>query len=145
MLAIFSFLDADFVPDGRQLQLDALALHPDSELLREGFFDAHPNLVRLTGAGSDFLNADRIEQLRDIELLSLQATSDESVIASFDLSDEMVIMAWFSLCTTLSVTMLLAILSCLFSRDAFKIMIRPIEKMKSTVQMVRRIDFYSVL
>lgn len=136
MLAIFSLLEADFVPDGRQLQLDALALHPDSELLREGFFDAHPNLLRLSGAGPDFLNIDRIEQLRDIEVLSLQATSDESVIASFDLADEMAITAWFSLCTTLSVTMLLAVLSCLFSRDAFKIMIRPIEKMKSTVQML---------
>ena len=136
MLAIFSLLDADFVPDGRQLQLDALAINPESDLLRSGFFDAHENLVLLQGVGDDFVDQERIDILRDVEILSLTATSDGSIFASFDLSEEISMTAWFSLFTTLSVTMLLGILSCLFSRDAFKIMIRPIEKMKTTVQRV---------
>jgi hypothetical protein len=137
MLLVFSFLDGNFVPDGRQLQLDALALNPESVLLREGFFRAHKNIVRLIGVGYDYSDLDRIEELRDVEILSLLAISDESVIASFDVSEEVATNAWFSLGTTLSVTMLLGILSCLFSRDAFKIMIQPIEKMKTTVQKVR--------
>lgn len=136
MLVIFSLLDADFVPDGRQLQLDALAINPESDLLRSGFFDAHENLVLLQGVGDDFVDQERFDSLRDVEILSLTATSDGSVFASFDLSEEISMTAWFSLFTTLSVTMLLGILSCLFSRDAFKIMIRPIEKMKTTVQRV---------
>ncbi len=140
MLAIFSLLDADFVPDGRQLQLDALAINPESDLLREGFFDAHDNLLLLTGVGRDFVDQDRIDSLREVEILSLAATSSVSVMASFDLSEEVSLTAWFSLFTTFSVTMLLGILSCLFSRDAFKIMIRPIEKMKTTVQRVSSIE-----
>ena len=71
MLAVFSLLDDDFTPDGRQLQLDALALNPESELLREGFFRAHQNIIRLIGIGNDFVDIDRIDQLRDIEILSL--------------------------------------------------------------------------
>lgn len=138
MLAIFSFLDSDFIPDARQFQLDALAQYPGSEVLRQGFFDAHPNLVRIGGVGYDYIDSDRIQKLRDIEILTLVATLDDSVVASFDLSEEVTIKAWFSLCTTLSVTLLLGILSCLFSRDAYKIMIRPIEKMKLTVQKVRK-------
>ena len=134
MLGVFAFLDADFVPDGRQLQLDALAKHPDEIILREGFFEAHDNIIRLIGVGQDFVNTTYIPKLRDIDILTLYAASDESVMASFDLSKESVTNALFSLFTTLSVTMLLAILSCLFSRDAFQIMILPIEKMKSTVQ-----------
>lgn len=141
MLVIFSLLDADFTPDGRQLQLDALALNPESDLLRVGFFQAHQNIIRLVGIGEDFVDDDRLELLRDVEILSLVATSDDSVIASFDLSEETAINAWFSLGTTLSVTMLLAILSCLFSRDAFNIMIRPIEKMKTTVQKVSYVRY----
>ena len=136
MLLVFSLLDGNFVPDGRQLQLDALALTPESDLLRDGFFRAHQNIVRLVGAGEDFIDDARIQQIRDVEILSLSAASDTSVIASFDLSEQTAINAWFSLGTTLSVTMLLGILSCLFSRDAYKIMIRPIEKMRTTVQKV---------
>jgi len=136
MLGIFSFLDSDFTPDGRQLQLDALSRHPESEILRQGFFEAHPNLILLSGIGYDFINIEKIQELRNIEILSLIAESDSSVMASFDISKETATQAWFSLCTTLSVTMLLAILSCLFSRDAYKLMIQPIEKMKLTVQKV---------
>ena len=141
MLAIFSLLDADLTPDGRQLQLDALAINPESELLRQGFFDAHENLMLLQGVGRGFIDKERLDGLRNIEILSLTAASNASVVASFDLSEEVSVTAWFSLFTTFSVTMLLAILSCLFSRDAFNIMIRPIEKMKTTVQRVSSMYF----
>lgn len=142
MLAIFSLLDADFVPDGRQLQLDALALNPTSNILRNGFFYAHPNLLRLYGIGYNYLDSNRVGQLRNIEILTLQAASNETVVASFDLSEETKINAIFSLCTTLSVTLLLGVLSCLFSRDAYKIMIRPIENMKTTVHKVSHLISY---
>jgi len=144
MLTVFSLLEANLTPDGRQLQLDALAINPDSEMLREGFFRAHQNLIRLDGVGTAYLDTERINELRSIEILTLEATSDDTVLASFDLSADVVINAFFSLATTIIVTALLAILSMLFSRDAYNIMIRPIEKMKSTVQKVRTFDILLV-
>ena len=136
MLAVFSLLETDLTPDGRQLQLDALAINPESKVLREGFFRAHQNLIRLDGAGDNFLDAERIEELRLSAILMLTAASNDEVLAAFDLSQDEYINALFSLGTTIIVTALLAILSLLFSSDAYNIMIRPIEKMKLTVQKV---------
>jgi hypothetical protein len=134
MLTVFSLLETNNTPDGRRLQLDALALNPESSLLREGFFRAHSNLIKLEGIGEAFVDSERITNIRSSDILTMVAT--DSVLASFDLSDETVVNAIFSLATTVIVTILLAVLSLLFSSDAYNIMIRPIEKMRSTVQKV---------
>jgi hypothetical protein len=136
MLTVFSLLETNLTPDGRQLQLDALAINPESDILREGFFRAHQDLLRLDGVGDQFLNTKRIGELRSSEILVLKAATDDKVLASFDLSKDVFVNALFSLATTIIVTALLAILSLLFSSDAYNIMIRPIEKMKATVQKV---------
>ena len=136
MLAVFSLLETNMTPDGRQLQLDALAFNPESDLLREGFFRAHENLLRLDGVGKRYEDSLRIEELRSSEILTLTADINDLVSASFDMSKDVFVNALFSLVTTLIVTTLLAVLSLLFSSDAYNIMIRPIEKMKSTVQKV---------
>ena len=138
MFAVFSLLETNFTPDGRQLQLDALALNPKSDLLREGFFRAHDNLIRLNGIGNDFINVERTNMLRTSEIFTIESATNEQVLASFDLSNDVFISALFSLATTIIVTALLAVLSLLFSSDAYNIMIRPIEKMKVTVQKVSR-------
>lgn len=136
MLIVFSLLESNLTPDGRQLQLDALALNPESDILVEGFFRAHQNLVRLDGVGDQFMDVERIDGLRTSEILILTAATNQEVIASFDLSKDVYVNALFSMATTIIVTALLAILSLLFSSDAYNIMIRPIEKMKTTVQKV---------
>ena len=136
MLAVFSLTDVSFVPDARQVQLDAIANNPESNILLDGYFAAHENLIELRGIGDDFVNFDKIDELREVEIMTIYAESNSSVVASFDLSEETTITAWYSLGTTVIVTSLLAILGMLFSRDAYNIMIRPIEKMKSTVQRV---------
>jgi hypothetical protein len=138
MLATFSLTEYSFTPDARQFQLDALAINPDSEILQQGFIKAHDNLISLTGIRKNEFDSDRIDQLREVEILTLTSYTNNSIVASFDLSSETSIMAKLSLVTTMVVTVLLAVLSMLFSRDAFHIMIRPIEKMKSTVQKVRQ-------
>ena len=136
MLAVFSLTDVSFVPDARQVQLDAIANNPESNILLDGYFAAHENLIELRGIGDDFVNFDKIDELREVEIMTIYAESNSSVVASFDLSEETTITAWYSLGTTVIVTSLLAIVGMLFSRDAYNIMIRPIEKMKSTVQRV---------
>lgn len=136
MLATFSITELNFIPDARQLQLDALAVNPESLILREGFLRAHNNIISLTGLGADIINSARMVELRSIEILTLAASTNSSISGSFDLSEEMSEIAWYSIGTTLVVTILLAVLSMLFSRDAYNIMIRPIEKMKSTIQKV---------
>ena len=137
MLATFSLTDSDFTPDARQFQLDAMAINPDSKILQEGFINAHDNLVSITGITTDNeFDSDLIDQLRKVEILTLTSDTNSSIIASFDLSSEVTVKAKLSLITTIVVTLLLAVLGMLFSRDAFHVMIRPIEKMKSTVQKV---------
>jgi len=137
MMIVLSLLETNHTPDGRRLQLEALALNPESELLRKGFFRAHNDLINLEGIGEDFVDSDRIKELRSSDILTMTATDNQSVLASFDLSDETIVNATFSLATTIIVTVLLAVLSLLFSSDAYNIMIRPIEKMQATVQKVR--------
>ena len=139
MLTVFSLLQAESIPDGRQLQLDALALNPDSQVLRDGFFRAHPNLIRLVGIEPRFEMTGLIKKLRNIEILTLQSAGDESVRASFDLSADVSTAALLSLTTTFIATTLLLVLSLLLSSDAYKIIIAPIENMKTTVQRVRLI------
>ena len=136
MVATFSLTELSFTPDARQFQLDALAIHSDSKILRSGFIDAHDNLIRLVGVGEEEVNLEQIDQLREVEILTLISSTNNSIYASFDLSRETSMMAKLSLVTTAVVTLLLGVLSMLFSRDAFHIMIRPIEKMKLTVQKV---------
>ena len=55
MLAVFFFTDVSFVPDARQVQLDALAKNPGSEVLRKVFFQSNGNLIRLSGSGNYFV------------------------------------------------------------------------------------------
>lgn len=117
MLVAFSLLDTNFVPDGREIQLDALARNPESQLLREILFEAHDNLIRLVGVGPTFEMTNRIEELRDVEIMTIASKSDQSVLASFDLSAEVSTAAILSLATTFIVTALLGILSLLFTSD----------------------------
>ncbi len=142
MLTVFSLLQSESVPDGRQLQLDALALDPNSQVLRDGFFRAHPNIIRLVGIEPIFELTAKIERLRNVEILTLESASDEEVKASFDLSSDVSTAAMLSLATTFIATALLLVLSLLLSSDAYKIMIAPIENMKSTVQRVRIEDIW---
>ena len=117
MLLAFSLLDTNFIPDGRELQLDALARNPDSQLLREILFQAHDNLIRLVGVGPTFEMSSRIEELREVEIMTIASKLDQSVMASFDLSAEVSTAALLSLATTFVVTALLGILSMLFTSD----------------------------
>jgi hypothetical protein len=141
MLIVFSLLETDSVPDGRQLQIDAMALNPESDILRDGFFLAHSNILSLFGVGENFKDEARIERLRKIEIITLFSTSNDTVHASFDVSRDLHTTALFSIVTTIFVCFLLAFLSLLFSRDAYQIMIRPIENMKSTINKVKYHSF----
>ena len=135
MLVVFSLLETNHIPDARVIQLNALGLNSDSVLLRDGFFQAfQKNLILLEGVGETFHDTDAFLDLRNTDILTLVSATNEKVHAAFDMSKENRIDAIFSLLTTTIVTILLAVLSLLFSSDAYKIMIRPIEKMKSTVQ-----------
>ena len=133
MLIVFALMDVSFVPDARQVQLDNLAKNAGSDLLRAVFFDSHDNIVQLKGAGDDFIDGDRINQLRTIEMFTLRAVSNFTVEATFDLSEETEVAAWYSFGSTLMITFLLGALSLMFSRDAYEALIRPIEHMKETV------------
>lgn len=137
ILIAFSLLETDSIPDGRQLQIDAMALNPDSGVLRDSFFLAHSNILSLFGVGEHFQDDARIERLRTIEIITLYSASNETIYASFDVSNDLHTTALYSIITTIFVCFLLAFLSLLFSRDAYQIMIRPIENMKFTIQKVR--------
>eukprot|EP01082_Thalassiosira_pseudonana_P001598 g1164.t1 g1164 contig10:1517111-1521355(-) len=134
MLIMFSSTDVDYTPDARQIQLDSIAEHADSTLLRDSFFESHNNIIAFSGAGFDFVDQDRFDDLRDSEILTLTSDIDASTTASFDISEDTVTQAWYSLLITTFVSLLLATMGLLFSRDAYKMVIHPIEKMKSTVQ-----------
>lgn len=136
MLLIFSLLEVNFTPDARQVQLDGIGRNPESALLKTNLFRAHDNIIELRGVGDDFVNQKRLDKLRDVERMVFFSAADANVNVTFDLSKEVVVTAWYSMTTTLLVTSLLAALSLLFSRDAYHIMIRPIEKMKYTVQQL---------
>ncbi|GMI32490.1 hypothetical protein TeGR_g15162 [Tetraparma gracilis] len=74
--------------------------------------------------------------LRVIEQEVIISELDPRIMAIFDISAETQNTAMQSFVMTCVVTVLLAVLSMAFSRDAYNIMIRPIEKMKHTVQQL---------
>jgi class 3 adenylate cyclase len=137
MLIVFSATTTDMTPDARQIQLDAIAIHPNSTVLRESFFASHDNIVAF-GSGSEFdvLDGERLDSLRDVEILTLVSDTDEAVFASFDISQDTATQAILSIIITAFVSILLASMGLLFSRDAYQLVIHPIEKMKHTVQQL---------
>jgi class 3 adenylate cyclase len=134
MLIMFSATDVNYTPDARQFQLDTIAEFPDSTSLIDSFFDSHDNIVAFSAPGYEYKDQDRINVLRETEILVLNSTVDESTTAIFDISGDVESQAWYSLLITSFVTLLLAGMGLLFSRDAYKMVIHPIEKMKHTVQ-----------
>ena len=134
MLIVFSATDVDYTPDARQFQLDTIAEFPESKSLIDNFLDSHDNVISFNGPGFEYRDQDRINSLRETEILMLNSTVDASTTASFDISEDVESQAWYSLLITSFVTLLLATMGLLFSRDAYKMVIHPIEKMKHTVQ-----------
>ena len=139
-LVVFSLMDANLTPDARQVQIDGLSLAVTNEegtvpILRRAFFDSYDNILMLKGVGGDFIQEGRIEHLRANEMLSVQATypTNSTIAAIFDVSKESEISAWYSFGTTVIVTVLLAVLSLLMNRDAYRIIIRPVVQMKATI------------
>ena len=136
MLILFSATDHDYTPDARQIQLDSIAEFPESVMLRDSFFASHDNIISFSGAEYSFVDKERFDELREAEILTLTSTTDGSTSASFDISEDTVTRAWYSLLVTTFVSLLLATMGLLFSRDAYRMVIHPIEKMKSTVQQL---------
>ncbi|KAL7553381.1 hypothetical protein ACHAWF_017532 [Thalassiosira exigua] len=136
MLIMFSVTDLDYTPDARQLQLDSLEEFPNSTVLRESFFNSHDNIIAFRGTGHDFVDQDSLDVLRDVDILTLSSEPDGSISASFDISDDTETQAWYSLLITTFVSLLLGTMGLLFSKDAYHLVIHPIEKMKFTVQQL---------
>lgn len=134
MLILFSATETNYTPDARQLTLDSIAKFPDSLALRDSYFQSHENIVSFSGHGHEFSDQLRLEGLRAVEVLTLVADTNDSVSARFDISSDVHQEAWISLLITSFVSILLATMGLLFSRDAYKMVIHPIEKMKSTIQ-----------
>ena len=136
-LLVFSLMDVSMVPDARKTGLDQLAVAvandndgPAPAILREALLESHSeSIIRLQGTGSDdFVDQDRVDALRPIEMLSVYSSatasasnSNSSLVATFDVSHEAEIAAWYSVGTTLIVTILLAALSLLLNRDAYRV------------------------
>ena len=137
MLTVFSATTRDLTPDARQLQLDSIATYRNSTILRESFFESHNNIVSFSdGNGYEFINEEQLDSLREVEILALVSDADDTVTATFDISREAGTEAMFSIIITAFVSILLASMGLLFSRDAYKLVIHPIEKMKHTVQQL---------
>lgn len=138
MLLVFSLLDAEQFNDSRQLGLDMIAEYSESDLLQDVYIEYHPDIIKLQGIGpdTDFIDTQAELELRDKETAWYFASQDPNISAVFDVKEEIQAAALYSIATTVTVILLLALLSWLFSRDAFRIMIRPIEKMKNTVQQL---------
>lgn len=137
MLIVFSATTTDMTPDARQIQLDAISIYPNSTVLRKSFFESHDNIVAFSnGAEYDVLDGERLDSLRDVEILTLVSDTDEAVFASFDISQDTATQAILSIIITAFVSILLASMGLLFSRDAYQLVIHPIEKMKHTVQQL---------
>ena len=136
-LLVFSLMDVSMVPDARKTGLDQLAVAvandndgPAPAILREAFLESHSeSIIRLQGTGpDDFVDQDRVDALRPIEMLSVYSSatasasnSNSSLVATFDVSHEAEIAAWYSVGTTFIVTILLAALSLLLNRDAYRV------------------------
>jgi hypothetical protein len=138
-LLVFSLMDVSLVPDARQTGLDQLAVAVANNIsddgvasiiLRDAFLESHDSIISFQGMGSDidFVIQDRLDTLRPIEMLSVYSlaigiapNSNSSLTATFDVSHEAKISAWYSIGTTLIVTVLLAALSLLLNRDAYRV------------------------
>jgi len=146
-LLVFSLMDVRLVPDARQTGLDQLAIAlansngggddegatTTSTILREAFLASHSDsIIRFQGVGPDydFVDQDRFDTLRPIEMLSVYSSAiptasnssfNSALVATFDVSYEARIAAWYSIGTTLIVTLLLAALSLLLNRDAYMV------------------------
>ena len=147
MLLTFSLFEDLKTPDSRLVQLDDIDSYPSmrGELVSSyisrysAVTSENPSiLLKLSGCGEafDYLDEERFLSLRNIEVEVVQATKNESIFAYFDIKKETQNTAMHSFIMTVFGTVLLATLSMLFSRDAYNIMIRPIEKMKHTVQQL---------
>jgi class 3 adenylate cyclase len=154
MLLTFSIFDAVPVPDARLEQLKIISNYKNDssgiglELANAYWERYQPDCFVLSGIG-DTLTHDVVASedaegtmaythsyLRTIEQEVIYVKGDSAVYAIFDISGETQNTAMQSFIMTIVVTILLAVLSMLFSRDAYNIMIRPIEKMKHTVQQL---------
>ena len=139
-LLVFSLMDVSLVPDARQTGLDQLAVAVANNIsddgvasiiLRDAFLGSHSeSMIRFEGMGPDydFLIRERFASLRSTEMLSVYSSamgtapnSNSSLAATFDVSHEAEISAWYSIGTTLIVTVLLAALSLLLNRDAYRV------------------------
>ena len=141
MLLVFSLSSSSLTPDARQYQLDLLGLNVNddavSEILKDNFFHNYKHsLIMLRGVGPLFFNAVHYDALRLVEIEVIVATGNHSVLAYFDVKADSQSSSMQSFIMTIVVTVLLGVLSMAFSRDAYRIMIRPIEKMKRTVQQL---------
>jgi len=159
MLLMFALQDAFSLPDARTYQLKDISLLALNDISTEtlalkdkmkiNYMNDHSNLIRLDlndtwrsdmtpGEGplnnfAIYFDEDAYNSLRSSEIEVIVAGEAE---AWFDIHEETSYTAMLSFITTVVVTFLLAVLSMLFSRDAYNIMIRPIEKMKHTVQQL---------
>mmetsp|Transcript_14320 Transcript_14320/g.29448 ORF Transcript_14320/g.29448 Transcript_14320/m.29448 type:complete len:1400 (-) Transcript_14320:60-4259(-) len=152
MLLMFSLFEDLPTPDARVWQLDDIT-KLRNETIREEFknnyisryisgdSDNPTTLFKLVGIGDMYEKEGHMAGLRSIEIEQIWAPSNNSVYALFDISKESQNTAMHSFIMTLVVTALLASLSMLFSRDAYTIMIKPIEKMKHTVQKLSENPF----
>ena len=139
-LLVLSLMDVSLVPDARQTGLDQVAVAVANNvsddgvasiILRDAFLGYHSeSIIRFQGMGPDydFLTRERFDSLRPIEMLSVYSSamgtapnSNSSLAATFDVSHEAKISGWYSIGTTLIVTVLLAALSLLLNRDAYRV------------------------
>eukprot|EP00804_Cyclotella_cryptica_P006131 CCRYP_018429-RA/>CCRYP_018429-RA protein AED:0.03 eAED:0.03 QI:3227/0/0.5/1/0/0/2/0/1348 len=79
MLIMFSATEVSYTPDARQIQLDSVAEFPDSLSLRDCFFESHDNIIAFSGSGYHFKDQDRIDALRNTEILTLNSTTNDSM------------------------------------------------------------------
>jgi len=158
MLLTFSIFNGVSVPDAREKQLEDLAYFKLGNTtanftvmnnLKERYIRQYSTCFALLGVGDkNWYKVEDLSQneggegtfehktLRALEQEIVRSTLDPSISAYFDISEETQNTAMQSFVMTCVVTVLLAVLSMLFSRDAYDIMIRPIEKMKHTVQQL---------
>ena len=141
MLLVFSLSTSTTTPDARQLQLDLIAEqvhdHDTMMILKEDYLSNYDKkLVMLRGVGDLVWDSEHYDSLRFVELSAILATKNTSIVAFFDVKEDSQAASMQSFIMTIVVTVLLGVLSMAFSRDAYRIMIRPIEKMKRTVQQL---------
>lgn len=151
MLLTFSMFQDLPTPDARVWQIDDLAIQTGDvrTQLRKNYIerysariDSNPSvLFKLVGVDEEYADLNTYKNLRTIEIEKVIAPSNSSIYALFDISSETQNTAMQSFIMTIVVTLLLATLSMLFSKDAYNIMIRPIEKMKHTVQKLSENPF----